>query len=116
MPRARHRGLRRRGQGRPDLRRPRFARRDYGRNCPADQPVATSPPMRSQRSPRTARAIVVVELSAGQMVEDVRLAVEGRVPVLFHGRTGGMVPTPEEIVDALRRAWARTPARDGGIR
>jgi 2-oxoglutarate/2-oxoacid ferredoxin oxidoreductase subunit alpha len=51
------------------------------------------------------RAILVVELSAGQMVEDVRLAVAGRSPVLFHGRTGGIVPTPGEVVDALRRTW-----------
>jgi 2-oxoglutarate ferredoxin oxidoreductase subunit alpha len=55
------------------------------------------------------RAIVVLEMSAGQMVEDVRLAVEGRVPVFFQGRTGGMVPTPGEVVDALRHAWATTP-------
>jgi 2-oxoglutarate ferredoxin oxidoreductase subunit alpha len=54
------------------------------------------------------RAIVVVELSAGQMVEDVRLAVEGRTPVFLHGRTGGMVPTPGEVVDAVRAAWATT--------
>ena len=55
------------------------------------------------------RAIVVLEMSAGQMVEDVRLAVAGRVPVFFRGRTGGMVPTPGEVVDALRHAWATTP-------
>ena len=54
------------------------------------------------------RAIVVLELSAGQLVEDVRLAVEGRTPVFFHGRTGGMVPTPGEVVDVLRHAWATT--------
>jgi 2-oxoglutarate ferredoxin oxidoreductase subunit alpha len=54
------------------------------------------------------RAIVVVEMSAGQMIEDVRLAVEGQTPVFFHGRTGGMVPTPGEVVDAVRRAWALT--------
>jgi 2-oxoglutarate/2-oxoacid ferredoxin oxidoreductase subunit alpha len=54
------------------------------------------------------RAIVVVEMSAGQMVEDVRLAVEGRTPVFFHGRMGGMVPTPGEVVRALNRAWALT--------
>jgi len=47
------------------------------------------------------RGILVVELSAGQMVEDVRLAVEGRVPVAFTGRTGGVLPTPGEVVDAL---------------
>ncbi len=54
------------------------------------------------------RAILVVEMSAGQMVEDVRLAVGDRVPVMFHGRMGGMVPTPGEVVRALRRAWATT--------
>jgi 2-oxoglutarate ferredoxin oxidoreductase subunit alpha len=55
------------------------------------------------------RAIVVVEMSAGQLIEDVRLAVEGRTPVFFHGRTGGMVPTPGDVVRALSRAWALTP-------
>ena len=58
------------------------------------------------------RALVVVELSAGQMVEDVRLAVEGRCPVFFHGRTGGMVPSPGEVMDVLRRAWARSVPRE----
>jgi pyruvate/2-oxoacid:ferredoxin oxidoreductase alpha subunit len=41
--------------------------------------------------------ILVVELSNGQMVEDVRLAVNGKVPVEFYGRTGGNVPSVEEI-------------------
>jgi 2-oxoglutarate ferredoxin oxidoreductase subunit alpha len=54
------------------------------------------------------RAIVVVEMSAGQLIEDVRLAVEGRTPVFFHGRTGGIVPTPGEVVMAISRAWALT--------
>jgi 2-oxoglutarate ferredoxin oxidoreductase subunit alpha len=54
----------------------------------------------------TARGFLVVELSAGQMVEDVRLAVEGRRPVLFEGRMGGMVPTPGEVVDAIGRLAA----------
>ena len=58
-----------------------------------------------------ARAILVVELSAGQMVEDVRLAVAGATPVFFDGRSGGIVPTPGEVVDALRRAWATTEPR-----
>jgi pyruvate/2-oxoacid:ferredoxin oxidoreductase alpha subunit len=43
-------------------------------------------------------SILVVELSTGQMVEDVRLAVAGRCPVAFYGRQGGMVPSAEEIV------------------
>jgi 2-oxoglutarate ferredoxin oxidoreductase subunit alpha len=47
------------------------------------------------------------------MVEDARLAIEGRAPVFFHGRTGGMVPSPSEVVGALRRAWAQTEPRGG---
>ena len=46
--------------------------------------------------------ILTVELSSGQMVEDVRLAVEGRCPVAFHGRMGGLVPTPDEVLGALK--------------
>jgi pyruvate/2-oxoacid:ferredoxin oxidoreductase alpha subunit len=41
--------------------------------------------------------ILVVELSNGQMIEDVRLAVNGKVPVEFYGRTGGNVPSVEEV-------------------
>jgi len=41
--------------------------------------------------------VLVVELSNGQMVEDVRLALNGKVPVEFYGRTGGNVPSVEEI-------------------
>jgi pyruvate/2-oxoacid:ferredoxin oxidoreductase alpha subunit len=43
------------------------------------------------------RKVMVVELSNGQMVEDVRLALNGKVPVEFYGRTGGNVPSVEEI-------------------
>ncbi|MFC2134962.1 3-methyl-2-oxobutanoate dehydrogenase subunit VorB [Bacteroidota bacterium] len=42
-----------------------------------------------------------VEMNAGQMIEDVKLAVNGKVPVEFYGRMGGIVPTPEEILEAL---------------
>jgi len=37
------------------------------------------------------------------MIEDVKLAVNGKVPVLHYGRMGGIVPNPEEIVDALKK-------------
>ena len=43
-----------------------------------------------------------IEMSAGQMVEDVRLSVEGRKPVHFYGRTGGIVPTSDEILDFIK--------------
>jgi len=42
-----------------------------------------------------------VEMNAGQMVEDVRLAVEGKVPVHFTGRMGGMIPSPEEVLHEI---------------
>ena len=47
------------------------------------------------------KAMLVVEMSLGQMVEDARLAVNGRCPVEFYGRTGGVVPTPREVYQAL---------------
>ena len=47
------------------------------------------------------KMMLSVELNSGQMVEDVRLAVNGKVPVEFYGRMGGMMPTPEEIVHHL---------------
>ena len=47
------------------------------------------------------KGILDVEMNAGQMIEDVRLAVNGKIPIEFHGRMGGIVPTPEEILEAL---------------
>ena len=49
------------------------------------------------------KGFLTVEMSAGQMVEDVRLAVNGQKPVEFFGRQGGMVPTAEEVLDALKK-------------
>ena len=48
------------------------------------------------------KGILVAEINAGQMVEDVRLAINGSVPVAHFGRLGGIVPEPDEIVDALK--------------
>lgn len=48
------------------------------------------------------KGLLVVEMNAGQMVQDVRLAVEGTVTVAHFGRQGGIVPEPEEIVKALK--------------
>lgn len=53
-----------------------------------------------------AQTLLVVELSAGQMVDDVRLAVEGRAPVRFYGRCGGMVVTPPEVLEQIEQAAA----------
>lgn len=50
------------------------------------------------RAADTARAFLTVELNSGQMVEDVRLAVNGKAPVHFFGRLGGMVPTVKDVL------------------
>jgi 2-oxoglutarate ferredoxin oxidoreductase subunit alpha len=49
------------------------------------------------------KGILSVELNAGQMVEDVRLSVEHKVPVEHFGRTGGIIHTPEEVLEALEQ-------------
>lgn len=54
-----------------------------------------------------AQRVLVVEMSLGQYLEDVRLVVEGCAPIRFHGRTGGIVPTPEDVVTEIRAALRR---------
>lgn len=49
------------------------------------------------------KLILAVEMSAGQMVEDVKLAINGRSPVHYYGRIGGMIPTPDEVVENLKK-------------
>lgn len=58
------------------------------------------------------RGMLVIEMNAGQMVEDVRLAVEGQCPVHFHGRTGGAIPLPDEILGVLQSVAADTGDRE----
>ncbi len=48
------------------------------------------------------KGVLTVEMSLGQMVEDVKLATECKVPVEHYGRLGGMIPSPEEILDVLK--------------
>lgn len=50
----------------------------------------------------TKHGYISVEMSCGQMIEDVRLSVEGRKPVHFYGRVGGMVPHPEDILNKVK--------------
>ena len=49
-----------------------------------------------------ARAVLVVEMNAGQMVEDVRRVIGLQTPVRFRGRMGGMIPLPDEILAELK--------------
>jgi 2-oxoglutarate ferredoxin oxidoreductase subunit alpha len=54
-----------------------------------------------------ARQILVVELSAGQMIEDVRLATGCRLPISFYGKLGGLVPLPEEILKEIKKLMGK---------
>ena len=49
------------------------------------------------------KAFLSLEMSMGQMVEDIRLSVDGAKPVHFYGRTGGMVPTPKAILEEIKK-------------
>ncbi|HET6351664.1 MAG TPA: 3-methyl-2-oxobutanoate dehydrogenase subunit VorB [Coriobacteriia bacterium] len=64
-----------------------------------------------ERAIPTAGAFLAVEMNMGQMVDDVRLAVNGRVPVEFYGRTGGIIPTPAEVLAEIERLDAEVKAR-----
>lgn len=50
----------------------------------------------------SAKEFLCVEMSKGQMVDDVRLTVNGRKPVSFFGRTGGIIPTPKEVLEQIK--------------
>ncbi|MCX6057949.1 MAG: 3-methyl-2-oxobutanoate dehydrogenase subunit VorB [Chloroflexi bacterium] len=69
------------------------------------RPITVSPFPYEVIDQLTARAdaFLVTEMNSGQMLEDVRLAVKGRVPVEFYGRLGGVVPFPDEILNEIHR-------------
>lgn len=50
---------------------------------------------------KTANLFLTVEMSSGQMIEDVKLAINGKVPIEFYGRMGGIIPTPAEVLAKL---------------
>jgi 2-oxoglutarate ferredoxin oxidoreductase subunit alpha len=59
--------------------------------------------VRAAAAQPSVKAVLSVEMSAGQMIDDVRIAVAGSKPVHFYGRTGGMVPMPDDIADEIAR-------------
>jgi len=84
--------------------------RKRGLNAGVFRPITLWPfPGRALREAAAhVRHVFVVELSNGQMVEDVRLALDGKVPVDFYGRVGGNVPTVEELQQKLDEQLMRT--------
>jgi pyruvate/2-oxoacid:ferredoxin oxidoreductase alpha subunit len=84
--------------------------RENGLNVGVLRPITLYPfpKMHLQRLAKRARVFVVVEMSNGQLVEDVRLAVNGAKPVEFLGRTGGNVPSHEEVLGRVHKLAQRT--------
>jgi pyruvate/2-oxoacid:ferredoxin oxidoreductase alpha subunit len=75
------------------------------------------PKLHFQRLAETARLFIVVEMSNGQLIEDVRLALNGARPVEFLSRVGGNVPSHEEVLrfvhsQALRYQSATMPEEE----
>jgi pyruvate/2-oxoacid:ferredoxin oxidoreductase alpha subunit len=81
------------------------AARDEGIRAGLLRPITLYPfPVAElRRLARRALAFVVVELSTGQLVDDVRLALEGRQPVELYTRVGGNVPSTEEVLAFVRK-------------
>lgn len=65
---------------------------------------------------KKAKAILVVEMNAGQMLDDVLRAIGGSVPVEFYGRMGGVVPFPDEVLVEIKRLFKHTPTFNGNPR
>jgi 2-oxoglutarate ferredoxin oxidoreductase subunit alpha len=55
-----------------------------------------------EQIPASAKAFLSVEMSMGQMIDDIKIVNEGRLPVEFYGRVGGMIPTPEGVMNKVR--------------
>ena len=66
--------------------------------------------LRKLAEQKSVKAVLTVEMSAGQMVEDVRLAVCGIKPTPFFGRTGGMIPETDQVADTIRQTLQEVKA------
>ena len=79
--------------------------RDMGLKVGLIRPITLWPfPTKAiQQAAKTAKAFLSVEMSMGQMVDDIKLAVNGTVPVHFYGRTGGIIPTPGEVLGEAQK-------------
>lgn len=79
--------------------------RAAGIKCGLIRPITVwpFPSANYRRAAEHARAMLCVEMSCGQMIDDVRIAVEGRCPVAFYGRTGGMIPSVREVYAEIEK-------------
>jgi 2-oxoglutarate ferredoxin oxidoreductase subunit alpha len=82
------------------------------------RPISLSPFPFSQVEElvKSSQGILVTEMNTGQMLEDVKMAVKGRVPIEFYARLGGIVPYPDEILGEIRRLAHGPRSPDGDPR
>ncbi|QEK13149.1 3-methyl-2-oxobutanoate dehydrogenase subunit VorB [Crassaminicella thermophila] len=80
------------------------ALKQEGINVGLIRPITLWPfPMKAfDEIPKTVKALLSVEMSMGQMIDDVKIANKGRYPVHFYGRSGGMIPTPDGIAQKVK--------------
>jgi 2-oxoglutarate ferredoxin oxidoreductase subunit alpha len=78
--------------------------REQGIKAGLFRPITLFPfPAKELKAAATnAKGLLSVEMNAGQMIEDVRLAVECRIPVKHFGRYGGVIHAPEEVLEAIK--------------
>lgn len=86
------------------------AAREEGIKVGLIRPIIVSPFPEQEvlRIAEKVKGMLVVEMNNGQMLDDVRLAVRGKVPVEFYGRPGGVIPLPDEVLGQIHR-MAKTP-------
>jgi 2-oxoglutarate ferredoxin oxidoreductase subunit alpha len=82
------------------------------------RPISLSPfPFKQiEELVETTQGILVTEMNTGQMLEDVKQAVKGRVPIEFYARIGGVVPYPDEILAEIKRLVHEPKSPDGDPR
>jgi 2-oxoglutarate ferredoxin oxidoreductase subunit alpha len=82
------------------------------------RPISLSPfpAQQIEEIAKTTQGILVTEMNTGQMLEDVRSAVKGKVPIEFYARLGGIVPYPDEILGEIRRLVQEPKSADGDPR
>ena len=82
------------------------------------RPISVSPfPFQQiEELVKTTQGFLVTEMNTGQMLDDVHMAVKGRVPIEFYARLGGIVPYPDEILGEIRRLVQEPKSPDGDPR
>jgi len=76
--------------------------RTHGIRAGLFRPISVFPyPYESLAQVAAGKQVLVFELNAGQMLEDVRLATRASVPIAFFGKTGGVVPLPEDVLEEI---------------